>query len=134
MHLHFILHGGIILLLGLITGFPYTRAIIKCSGTEAAWRLVHSASSMGGIWLIAMGVVFVLLSTPVWLSWAWLISSVLSVYAFFIGMLAAAITGKRGLEKRNSKIDFRIHLLYSLGTITSLLAALFFLIAVARNM
>ena len=42
-----IFHGSIILLVGLLCGAPYGRAIVRCKleATVQAWRLAHLLSS-----------------------------------------------------------------------------------------
>jgi len=51
-----ILHGGVILLLGLLSGVPFGRAIVhgKYEAAVRAWRVAHSGLSMGGVLLLAL--------------------------------------------------------------------------------
>src|SRR5687768_4129037 len=51
-----ILHGGVILLLGLLSGVPFGRAIVhvKSEAAVRAWRVAHSGLSMGGVLLLAL--------------------------------------------------------------------------------
>ena len=46
IELHFILHGGIVLLLGMFLGIPYGQSINRELGVDVvrAWKAVHLAA------------------------------------------------------------------------------------------
>lgn len=50
-----LLHGSIVLVVGLLAGIPYGLAMGRGSGSrERAWRVAHSGLTMGGTTLIAV--------------------------------------------------------------------------------
>lgn len=51
-----ILHGGVILLVGLLCGAPLGSAVVRGKPEETirAWRVAHSSLVMGGILLLAL--------------------------------------------------------------------------------
>ena len=97
-----ILHGGVILLLGLLCGAPLGSAIVrrKAEETVRAWRVAHSSLVMGGVLLLAIaGIVSHLqLSAFALASLVW--GVVASSYAFAVVLPLAALCGQRGLTAR----------------------------------
>ncbi len=79
---YLLLHGGIILLAGLLCGIPLGRAIVRGSpdGSIRAWRVAHSGLSMGAVLLVAVaGVVSLVELSPMW-NWVLVWSFVASGY------------------------------------------------------
>jgi hypothetical protein len=98
--LHILLHGLIVLLVGLLCGVPYGRAITHGWGEEAVrgWRLAHFSLVVGGLWLmLAAAVTHLLVLSRRGI--AILVSSVVtSGYAFTVAVVVGASGGVRGLE------------------------------------
>ena len=94
-----ILHGGIILLMGLLSGIPFGRAIVhgKPEATVRGWRVAHSGITMGGVLLLALSSVVPHLELSLWaralLVWAFIGSS----YGFTVALPLGAHYGHRGL-------------------------------------
>jgi hypothetical protein len=95
-----ILHGGIVLLVGLLSGAGLGSAISRDRSEAAlrAWRVAHSGIVMGGVLLLALAPVMphlrlgaAALTTLVW-------SFVSSSYAFAIVLPLGAHYGHRGLS------------------------------------
>jgi len=97
-----ILHGGIILLVGLLCGAPLGSAVVrgKSEETVRAWRVAHSSLVMGGILLLVLAGVLVHLqlsaSALALLVWAFIASS----YAFAVVLPLGAYYGRRGLTSK----------------------------------
>ena len=102
IHLHYFLNGLIVLLVGLLGGFPFASAIKRKNGKEVAWRVVHSGSSMAGIMLIAIGVVVDYLCINPLLNCIIFWGIISSTYLFVIAMVLAAITGERGIGPKET--------------------------------
>ncbi len=102
IHLHYFLNGLIVLLVGLLGGFPFASAIKRKNGKEVAWRVVHSGSSMAGIMLIAIGVVVDYLCINPLLNCIIFWGIISSTYLFVIAMVLAAITGERGIDAKET--------------------------------
>jgi hypothetical protein len=98
--LQILLHGLIVLLVGLLCGIPYGRAITHDWGEEGvrAWRVAHFGLVVGGIWvMVVAGVSHLLVLTK--RSIALLVYSVVtSAYGFTVALVVAAVGGVRGLE------------------------------------
>jgi hypothetical protein len=97
--LQILLHGLVVVLVGLLCGVPYGRAITHGWGEESvrAWRLAHSGSVAAGLSLmIVAGVSHLFVLTPRALALlVW--SGVLSAYGFTVALVVAAVGGVRGL-------------------------------------
>jgi hypothetical protein len=123
LQLHVILHGGIVLLVGLLCGLPF-GAVIRRSGDDAAraWRVAHAGGVASGTMLIAIAAIMprLQLGDPLACSLAW--SLIVSAYAFTAGVLAAALTGARGLTGGGTRANVVVYVAYVVGTIGSLLA------------
>src|SRR5207248_1591905 len=54
-----VLHGGIVLLIGLLCGAPLGSAVVRGKGEEAvrAWRVAHTSLVTGGILLLAVAAI-----------------------------------------------------------------------------
>ena len=95
-----ILHGGIILLIGLLCGAPLGSAVVrrKSEETVRAWRVAHSSLVMGGVLLLAVVGVIAHLKLGAFglalLVWAFVVSS----YGFALVLPLAAHYGHRGLS------------------------------------
>lgn len=95
-----LLHGLIVLLVGLLCGVPYGRAITQGWGEEAVrgWRLAHFSLVFGGVWLMVVAAVSHLLVLS-HRGIAILVSAVVtSGYAFTVALVVGATSGVRGLE------------------------------------
>ena len=98
--LQILLHGLIILLVGLLCGVPYGRAITHGWGEEAVrgWRLAHFSLVVGGLWLMIVAAVSHLLVLGRGGIAALVYSVVTSGYAFTAALVTGAIGGVRGLD------------------------------------
>jgi hypothetical protein len=95
-----ILHGGIILLVGLLSGVPFGRAVVrgKPESVVRGWRVAHSGITLGGVLLLVLASVVPQLrlgaSMRVFLVWAFVASS----YGFAVALPLGAHYGHRGLN------------------------------------
>jgi hypothetical protein len=123
---YLVFHGTIILLIGLLCGAPYGRAI---NGRAAAhivhsWRVAHLSLPIGAILMFAVATL--LASFTVVGQIKQLIANLLIVsgYSFSVALPLAATVGERGLSHRGS---FKAKAVFAgnvLGAVTSLLASL----------
>jgi hypothetical protein len=95
-----LLHGLIVLLVGLLCGVPYGRAITQGWGEEAVrgWRLAHFSLVFGGVWLMVVAAVSHLLVLGHRGILILVSSVVTSGYAFTVALVVGAVGGVRGLE------------------------------------
>lgn len=124
MDIYYFLNGLIILMVGLLGGFPFAKVIKRQPEKVVAWRVVHSGGSMGGVMLIAIGAIVqrVLMSplTSHLIFWGFIIST----YALVAAMVVAAFTGERGVgdRKEKSTVWKVVYYAYGLGAILSIFA------------
>ena len=122
--LRILLHGLVVLLVGLLCGVPYGRAITHDWGEEAvrAWRVAHFGLVVGGIWLMVVAGVSNLLVLTTQSS-ALLVYSVLtSAYGFTVALVVAAIGGVRGLELAGPALNVIAFLANSVAALASLVS------------
>jgi hypothetical protein len=126
-----VFHGGLLLLIGLLGGFFFARAI-KSGVQEVAWRVVHSGSTMAGIMLIALAPVAPKLVLPAWATLAFAWSIIGGSDVFVVAMVIAAFTGGRGLSRGGTAANRLVLALYQAGTVLSLIACVLLVIGAAH--
>jgi hypothetical protein len=133
---HLVLHGSIVLFLGLFAGGPYNMALTRSwgSGAVSAWVLAHSAGVLCGVMALSVGAVMPLLrlgrSAALLMVWFF----VVSVYAFTIGMWSAAILSVRGILRGRSTADLVVNLFYTTGAWGALAGAVVLIYAAAATL
>ena len=102
-----LLHGLIVLLVGLLCGAPYGRAITHGWGEEAVrgWRLAHFSLVVGGIWLMVVAASLHLLVIGARGIAILQYSAMTSGYGFTVALVVAAAGGVRGLEATGSMLN-----------------------------
>ena len=131
-YLYYFLHGLIVLLVGMLGGFPFASAIKRKNGKETAWRVVHSGSSVAGVMLIAIGVVVHFFTINPLLNCIIFWGIITSTYGFVVSMILAAITGERGIgnnDKEKNKSWRAVYYMYGISAFVSIIS-LVLLIAV----
>lgn len=121
-----ILHGSIILLIGLIAGAPYGRAILKkqSDNTVHIWRMAHLSLPIAATLLFAIASFITLLGVSDALKWSIAILFIVSTYAFGFAMFLGAPSGERGLTLRGPVIAKIAHAGHMTGALTSLVASI----------
>ena len=95
-----LLHGTIVVFMGLLFGLPFGVAVTTGWGEESvqAWRVAHAGMVAVGLLLIAIGAALrhLLLGQQEssWLVW----SLVASAYAFTLAVLIRGIAGVKGFQ------------------------------------
>jgi hypothetical protein len=115
-----VLHGSVILLIGLFCGLP---SVIEVStGSSRMWQGAHSALLILGVWLLATAAVLPLLlleaREAAGLRW----SLLLMAYSFMVAVVVQASTGVRALGPDRSPLNmlaFAANILAVLGTFLS---------------
>ena len=112
-----VLHGAIILLVGLACGIP--SVVEEASRSGRVWQAAHSALLMLGVWLIATAAVLPLLELPRRERAALLFSLTGGAYSFMTAVLIQAATGVRAISPDVpgiSLVAFAANVLAVLGT------------------
>jgi hypothetical protein len=122
--LRILLHGLVVLLVGLLCGVAYGRAITHDWGEEAvrAWRVAHFGLVVGGIWLMVVAGVSNLLVLTTRISALLVCSVVTSAYGFTLALVVAAIGGVRGLELAGPALNVIAFLANSVAALASLVS------------
>lgn len=118
-------HGAVVLLIGLLCGAPYGRAINRRSSAQltAAWRLAHGSLPISAGIMFAICAVLSALSIADSLRWVIAIALIASSYAFCISLPLAATVGHRGLSAGGPLSAKLVFAGNSLGALGSLVAA-----------
>ena len=120
-----IFHGSVILLVGLLCGAPYGRAIVrgKPEAMVHAWRLAHLSLPIGGILLFALAAVVPQLhlnaSAAALMVWAFVVSG----YAFTVVLPLGAHYGQRGLTSEPPFFNRVVYVGNVVGALGSLVGA-----------
>ncbi len=124
------------LLIGLLAGYPYGKAITggAVEETVRAWRLAHSSLAIGGTTSLATGALLPWLHTGGWdrpvIAW----SFVLSGLAFSIALPYGAWKGQRGLMADGPFANRVVYAGNVVGALSSLVGAVALVYAVIRSL
>jgi hypothetical protein len=120
-----VFHGTVVLLIGLLCGAPYGRAINARAADHlvASWRVAHLSLPIGAILMFAVAPL--LNSFVVAGQIKRLVAGLLIVsgYSFCVSLPLAAIVGERGLSCRGPIKARVVFVANMLGAVTSLLAS-----------
>lgn len=129
-----LLSGSMVLLIGLLAGYPYGKAITRqaLEPVVRAWRLAHSSLAIGGTTSLAIGAVLPWLHAGGWerpvIAW----SFVLSGLAFSIALPYGAWKGHRGLVAEGPFDNWVAYGGNVVGALSSLVGAVALVCAVIR--
>jgi len=133
---HLMFHAVIVLLVGLLAGIPYAKAINRNTNESLieAWRVAHTALPMGAILMLVISVSLSSLNVAIYLKWTISISFILSVYAFVWALILRPFVGYRGLSSKGPIAEKLVYFGNLLGSITSLFGTVMLLYAVWLNL
>ncbi len=132
---HLLLHGTIVLLIGLLAGIPYGSAI--AAGAEEpirAWELAHGSSPLGATTMIAVAGILSHLAARPRLRWGVVVPFVVSGYGSSVALPLVALTGVRGLSLSGPFWNRVVFTGNSVGALGSLMGTVFLLYAVSRSL
>jgi len=97
---HLAFHGGIVLLVGLVCGAPYARAVNRDapSGVVHAWRVAHAALPIGAMLMLSVASLLSSFAVASSVKWFVALALIVSYYAFCLSLPLAAVVGHRGLS------------------------------------
>ncbi len=124
-------HAVIILLISLLAGFPYGRAILskKPPSLVHAWRVAHGSLAVGAALMMALAAVLsgLKVSETIHLIIAWLY--IISGYGFAFALILGPLVGARGLHAKGPLSAKAIYGGNVVGAVTSLGGTLLLLYA-----
>lgn len=120
-----LIHGCIVVLLGLLAGIPYWWSIIRKADEtiSRAWRAAHATVTLAGMLMLVVGLLegFANLSST---SQSVLRAAfIVSGYSFAFALIIGAITGRRALWPTASALDmllFAGHFLGAVGAVVGM--------------
>ena len=133
---YLVFHGTVVLLIGLLCGAPYGRAINGNAAGHIAhsWRVAHLSLPIGAILMFAVAMLLgsfaVAGAVKQWI----VVLLVVSGYSFCVSLPLAAMVGKRGLTPTGPLTAKAVFLGNLLGALTSLLAALALVYAAFKSL
>lgn len=118
-------HGAVVLLIGLLAGAPYGRAL--ASGAAArraeAWRAAHTGLIGTGLMTLVFGLMLRAWRAEGGLADAAAVAAIVSAWAFGAAMILAAASGQRGLGAGGPWANRLVFGGYVVGVLGSLTAA-----------
>ena len=113
-----IFHGAVVILLGLLAGFPYALVVTgSLAGSERAWRMAHLEGVLNGLLVIVVAAVWDRLALDGWkrdvLAW----SLVLIAYGNVVASVIGATFAVRGLEPGGSPSNTLVYLLFMMAVV-----------------
>jgi len=128
---HLIFHAAIVLIIGLLCGMPYGRAINRKAAESVvqAWRLAHLALPIGATLMLAIAAVLTPLVVANSVKWAIALPLIVSSYGFCFSLPLAARVGHRGLTSQGPLAAKLVYFGNMLGAAGSMLAAIVLLYA-----
>ncbi len=129
-----VLHGAVVVLIGLLVGIPYGNAITGGADAEIirAWRAAHDGLIMGGLLLIAAGPASALVDLGALGQVVLARALIVSAYAFAVALTSAAVFGFRGLEPVAPAMNVVVFVANSIGAVGSLVGVGLFVTGAAR--
>jgi len=99
---HLAFHGTIVLLVGLLCGGPYARAVNRNAPAHIvrSWRVAHASLPIGAMLMLAVAALLSSFAVAGQIRWLIAVALIVSAYAFCFSLPLAAVVGQRGLSSR----------------------------------
>lgn len=113
-----VFHGAIVILLGMLAGFPYAFVVMgSMEGEIRAWRMAHLEGVLNGLLCIGAGGVLGGLALAAGqrrlMAWSFIVMAYCNVLASILG----AWTGQRGLEPAMPITNFVVFSLFTIAIV-----------------
>jgi 4-amino-4-deoxy-L-arabinose transferase-like glycosyltransferase len=120
-----VFHGAVVLLVGLLCGAPYGRAVNRNAPAHIvhSWRVAHGSIPLGAALMFGVAAVLSHLKGSAPLKWAIALFLIVSSYAFCFSLPLAAVVGHRGLSSRGPTSAKLVYAGNVVGAVSSLVAA-----------
>jgi len=113
-----VFHGAIVILLGMLAGFPYAFVIMgTMEGDLRAWRMAHLEGVMNGLLCLAAAGVFRRLSLSAGQQRLMTWSFILMGYGNVIASILGASTGQRGLQFAAPAANMAVFALFTVAIV-----------------
>jgi hypothetical protein len=120
-----VFHGAVVLLIGLLCGAPYGRAVNRKAPEHIvhSWRVAHASIPLGAALMFGVAAVLSDLQGGASLKWVVAVFFIVSSYAFCFSLPLAAVVGHRGLSSQGPISAKLVYLGNMIGAVSSLVAA-----------
>jgi hypothetical protein len=112
-----VLHGLVVLFIGLVAGAPYGAALVNGWGAEAerAWKLAHMEGVQNGIMVLALAGASAWLALGARAERVVVWGAVLAAYGNTLGALLGALVGQRGLAPQGPLANWVVFVAFMFG-------------------
>ncbi len=126
---YLLFNGSLVILAGLLLGFPLRYAIVKKKEEIVnAWRVAHSVLVMDGMMMIIVGLTIPYLILDGLSVWVLVWSLVASGYGFVVAFTIGAWKGLRGLTDKPFGLNtllFAAHIVGALGSLIGIVIVIY---------
>jgi hypothetical protein len=124
-----VFHGAVVLLVGLLCGAPYGRAVNRKAPEHIvhSWRVAHGSIPLGAALMFGVAAVLSHLRGGAPLKWAVAVFLIVSSYAFCLSLPLAAILGHGGLSSHGPTSAKLVYIGNVIGAVSSLAGAVAFM-------
>jgi len=119
---YLLFNGSLVILVGLLLGFPLRYAIVKKKEEIVnAWRVAHSVLVMDGLLMIIVGLAIPYLILDRLAGWVLVSSLVAAGYGFVVAFTIGAWKGLRGLTPKPYGLNTILFVAHIIGAFGSLI-------------
>jgi hypothetical protein len=127
---HLAFHGTIVLLIGLLCGGPYARAINRNAASHIvhSWRVAHASLPIGAMLMFAIAALLPSFTVMAQVKWFISAALIVSSYAFCLSLPLAAMVGHRGLSAQgpaSAKLVFAGNMVGAWASVLATLALVY---------
>jgi hypothetical protein len=127
---HLAFHGAVVLLVGLLCGGPYARAINRNAAPHIvhAWRVAHASLPGGALLMFAVAALLSAFAVVSQVKWFISRALIVSSYAFCFSLPLAAAVGHRGLSTQGpplAKLVFAGNMVGAWASVAATLALIY---------
>jgi len=126
---YLLFNGSLVILAGLLLGFPLRYAIVKRKKEIInAWRVAHSILVMDGLFMLVVGLAIPYLILDGLSVWVLVWSLVASGYGFVVAFTIGAWKGLQGLTAKPFGLNtllFAAHIVGALGSLVGIVILIY---------
>jgi hypothetical protein len=128
-----LLHGAVVILIGLLAGFPYVYVISgQLAGEERAWRMAHLEGILNGLVVMAVAAGGARIALSAGHQRLLAASLIVAAYGNAVASILGAVFGVRGLGLQGPVANLVVFLLFSLAIVGILLGLGLVIVGVRR--
>lgn len=127
-------HGAVVILIGLLAGFPYVYVISgQLAGEERAWRMAHLEGLLNGLVVMAVAAGGGRIALSAGSQRLLAVSLIVAAYGNAVASIVGAAFGVRGLGPQGPLANFVVFLLFSIAIVGILLGLALVIAGVRRG-